>query len=209
MNPQDSHIQPPAYQPPPPTPPPQQHQDDHKQRVGRELTVTQEGEVTICTITRHPIGIISIYVGLTVMLTILAVLFFGIGPSMAQGGSADSIKQIGAVFMLFFGFISVIYALIATKVYWGNSWVVTSDSITQISQTSLFNKESSQLALVNVEDVTSKQQGILTHIFNYGQIRAQTAGEHGKFVMTYCPNPNYYAQKILAAHEALGIRGHH
>lgn len=211
MNPQDDpRTQLPTYQPPAPNPPPQQsYQNNHKQRVSRELTVTQEGEETICNIKRHPIGIIGIYVGLSIVLTILAVLFFAIGPGLVQGSGGDSIKQIGAVFMLFLGFIMILYALIATKVYWGNSWVVTSDSITQISQTSLFNKESSQLALVNVEDVTSSQHGILTHIFNYGQIRAQTAGEHGKFVFIYCPNPNYYAQKILAAHEALGLRSQH
>lgn len=202
MNPQESTPNYPNNQPAPP-------QDDPNQRVGRELTVTQEGEVTICHIKRHPIGIIMIYVGLTVVLTVLAVIFFGIGPSLASGGAGDSIQQIGAVFMLFLGFILVVYALIATKVYWGNSWVVTSDSITQIEQKSIFGRESSQLALGNIENVSAEQHGILTHIFNYGVIRAETAGHHEKFFLAYCPNPNYYAQKILAAREALGSGGHH
>jgi hypothetical protein len=87
--------------------------------------------------------------------------------------------------------------------------VVTSDSLTQISQTSLFNRQSSQLALVNIEDVTAEQNGILAHMFNYGVIRVETAGERSKFVFTYCPNPNFYAQQILQAREALGPTSHH
>jgi hypothetical protein len=52
-----------------------------------------------------------------------------------------------------------------------------------------------------LEDVTSEKNGILTHIFNYGVIKAETAGERSKFVFLYCPNPDFYAKQILATRE--------
>src|SRR6202011_6093270 len=90
----------------------------------------------------------------------------------------------------------------ATRIYWGNSWIVTSDSVTQVSQTSLFKRQSSQLSLIHLEDVTAEQNGVLAHMFNYGLLRVETAGERSKFTFTFCPNPNFYAREILAAREA-------
>lgn len=190
-----------------------QEQSDYnpKQKVSSELQVMQPGEVIISDIKRHPIGILGIYIGITIMLTLVAYFAFGILPSLSANGTAssDSLTQIGAVVFLFLATVCLIYAAIATKVYWGNRWIVTSDSITQVAQNSLFGRQSSQLALTNIEDVTAEQHGILTHVFNYGVIKAETAGHHGKFVFMYCPNPNFYAQKILQAREALGSSGHH
>jgi hypothetical protein len=93
--------------------------------------------------------------------------------------------------------------------YWGNSWVVTTDSITQVNQTGLFTRQSSQLSLANLEDVTAEQNGILAHAFNYGLLKAETAGEHSKFSFYYCPNPNLYAQQILHAREQFEQGGGH
>jgi hypothetical protein len=198
MNPQDQT--PPQFQ----SNLPQNHEDSPYTRVSNDLSVMQPDEVVICEIKRHPIGIIGIYVAIVFILTIIAVLTFVLLPAVISEAT-----QIGVAVFLILTVISMIYALIATKVYWGNSWIVTSDSITQIDQINLFSRQSSQLALSNIEDVAAEQHGLLTHIFNYGVIKAETAGHHGKFVFLYCPNPNYHAQKILAAREALGPSGHH
>lgn len=175
------------------------------QRVGNDLSVMQPGERVICNIKRHPIGIIAIYVAIGFMLAVSSAAVFGGLPSLASSSaSKDSITAIGAAafFMLTLG--GFIYALIATKVYWGNKWVVTSDSVTQINQRSLFKRESAQLAMGNIEDVTAEQNGILAHVFNYGVIKVETAGHREKFVFLFCPNPNFYAQQILTARETVG-----
>ncbi len=65
----------------------------------------------------------------------------------------------------------------------------------------MFDKQSSQLSLGNLEDISAEQNGILTHMFNYGAVRVETAGERSKFFFNFCPNPNYYAQQILTARE--------
>jgi hypothetical protein len=195
---------------PGPMPPPGTPEYDPRSRVDNALSVTQPGEVTICEVKRHPIGILGIYVAIGVLLLVVAVLAFVLAPTVITDSSqSHQAMQWGVVALFILAVICGLYGLIATKVYWGNRWVVTSDSVTQISQTSLFNRQSAQLALANIEDVTAEQNGILAHMFNYGVLKAETAGHRSKFVFTYCPNPNFYAQQILTAREALGSAGHH
>jgi len=162
----------------------------------------QPGEQVVCEIKRHPIGIFGIYIAAGFILIVLAVLAFIIVPNtVGDSSNRSQIMALGGVAFIILAVLSTAFVFISNLVYWGNSWIVTSDSITQVSQTSLFSKQSAQLSLANLEDVTAEKNGILSHIFNYGVLKAETAGERSKFLFLYCPNPNYYAQKILAARE--------
>jgi hypothetical protein len=177
------------------------------QRIHNPLEVIQPDEQIICEIKRHPAGIIGMYLIASVIIIIFAVFCLAILPDIfsANRGSATAIGT--AVFLLA-TCIVIGLVFIANKIYWGNSWVVSSDSLTQISQTSLFHKQTSQLSLGNLEDVSSEQSGIWAQLLRFGTLKAETAGERSKFVFPYCPNPNSYAQKILAAREAFE-QAHH
>ena len=169
--------------------------------VHNPLAVMQPGEQVVCEIKRHPAGILGVYVVSGFLLLVLVVLAFIIAPAVF-GGNRGAVMAVGTAFFLIFGAIILGFVFIANKVYWGNRWVVTSDSITQIAQTSLFNKQSSQLSFGNLEDVTAEQEGFFAQIFHFGTLRNETASERGKFLFSFCPSPTYYAQKILAAREA-------
>jgi hypothetical protein len=52
-----------------------------------------------------------------------------------------------------------------------------------------------------LEDVSADQNGILQSTLGFGTLKVETAGERSKFVFPFCPNPNDYARKIIAAHE--------
>ena len=177
-------------------------------RIHNPLEVMQPGEQIICEIKRHPAGMMGIYAISGTIIVALALLVLVVAPA-AFSANRSSVIGFGMAIFLMATCLIVGFVFIANKIYWGNSWVVSSDSITQISQTSLFHKQSSQLSLGNLEDVTSDQQGVLAQMFGFGTIKAETAGERSKFTFIYCPNPNYYAQKILAAREAFeqGHRG--
>jgi len=182
---------------------PQQYSSPQPQEAQRinPLSTMQPGEQVICEIKRHPLGIIGVYAMVGFVLVVMTVLIFGVAPNIFSSADRNTVLSIGAVVLLITAILGLGFAFISNIVYWGNRWVVTSDSITQVQQTSLFNKQSSQLSLENLEDVTSEQNGILTHMFNYGVIKAETAGERSKFMFRYCPNPNFYAKQILAARE--------
>ncbi len=161
----------------------------------------QPNEQVICEIRRHPIGILTMYVGSGLLLVLIAAIIFGIVPNTVTSVSQTKIIGFGAIAFLAISLLTISFTFIANKVYWGNRWILTSDSLTQVSQSSLFDRQSSQLSLKNLEDVTAEQNGILSHMFNYGVLRVETAGERSKFMFIYCPNPNYYAQQVLDARE--------
>lgn len=169
------------------------------------MVVLQPGERVICDIKRHPIGILLMYAAAVfaiVVVIVLAVLAPNIfSHSMTAGETSDStvrLIQLGAVV---FCILIVLILLIITIVYWQNRWIVTDDSITQITQESLLSRRVSQLSMENLEDVTIDQRGLLQTMFDYGTLRAETAGEKSKFVFAYCPNPKKMARAILEVHE--------
>ncbi len=180
---------------------PSSDQKPASQAVHNPLAAMRKDEVVLCNIKRHPFGLIGIHITAGAMLVFLAIIIYGVSPHILTSMSTSRIVSIGTVAFLIATVIIFGFLAITHKVYWGNSWVLTNDSLTQVQQASLFGKQSSQLSLGNLEDVTAEQNGPLMHMFNFGVLRVETAGERSKFVFPYCPNPNYYAQQILQARE--------
>lgn len=166
------------------------------------LQAMQPGEQVLFDIKRHPIGLLGTNLVLGFGIVLMTVLAIYLNQQVASSANATQIQHYlwGGYALIAAIFILILF--LSTIVYWGNRWILTSDSITQVLQHSLFNKEMAQLSLGNLEDVTAEQNGIMAHIFNYGSIKVETAGEREKFVFVYCPNPNRYAQMVLQAREA-------
>jgi uncharacterized membrane protein YdbT with pleckstrin-like domain len=189
-------------------PPQNPNQSNQQVEARNPLEVMQPGEQVIFELKRHPIGILIIYAMTGIVLALLAVAVFGIAPNAVSSSNKNQILTVGGLGYAFFALLCLIFNWIATVVYWGNRWILTDDSLTQVTQTGLFHKETSSLGLISLEDVTAEQNGILSKLFNYGVLKAETAGHRSKFVFTYCPNPTYYAQKILEAREREILKHH-
>ena len=202
---QPGQRQPYDYQEVPHTPPPQNPQPMQYERPRTEglhpMVVLQPGEQVVAQIKRHPFGIVSLYAAAVAGITVAAVLAFVLLPSFLDQAGSNFNNSILYAGLAIFVVLLVLVLGIATSVYWQNEWVVTTDSITQITQSGLFDRQVAQLSMDNLEDVTVNQDGILPHMFNYGTLKVETAGERSKFVFSYCPTPNDYARKILEVHE--------
>jgi len=167
------------------------------------MVVMQPGEQIICRIKRHPFGIVSSYIGGGAVVLVAAAAAMFLVPRLTQQSSDSSKIQLIAYGLVALIAIATAAILsVVSKVYWQNEWIVTDDSITQLTQLSLFSRKSSQLSMDNLEDVTVDQSGALQQMFNFGTLRVETAGERSKFMFTYCPEPTKYARLILEAHEA-------
>lgn len=174
--------------------------ESEQSAVSNPLETMREGEVVICNIKRHPIGLIasdSTFLALVFIVGALAIA----APTIFPDADADTVHAIGVGIFLFAVAFATIFTIIAHTVYFSNRWIVTSDSITQLERHSLFATKSSQLGLANLENITVHQDGIIANMFGYGSLHAETAGERTKFVFLYCPNPNDVAKKILRARE--------
>jgi len=174
-------------------------------KVDNPLEVMQPGEQVICVIRRHPIGMIGIYVatGLVLAAVLSAAILAPYYLTMLTGDQKVGIWFAAGLLIL----LTLLFTYISVYVYQSNRWIVTSDSITQVTQTSLFDRHANQLSLEKLEDVSAEQHNLIQEFLGYGDVTLETAGaEPGKFVFQYCPNPNDYARKIIAAQEAFMAR---
>jgi len=184
-------------------------QDQPDESKLHPMVVLRPGERVISEIKRHPFGILSMYFSGAVAIGV-ASLLAAFAPSFIDQSSVDA--NITGIAMLGVGIITVgivCMLWIATSIYWQNRWILTDDSITQITQDGLFGRRVSQLNMESLEDVTVDQRGIIQSMFNFGTLKAETAGEHSKFTFPFCPNPNMYARKILEVHEAFLHQSRH
>jgi hypothetical protein len=168
-----------------------------------QMVVLQPGERVVCQIKRHPFGLAAQYVtsGIVILAAAAAAVFVStqadsMGTTLTSQATALIYGALGLLVAL-----ALLILMVSNYIYWKNSWIVTSDSLTQILQPSLFGRQVSQLSLNDLEDVTVQQRGIFQTMFNFGTLRAETAGERSKFVFIYCPKPNVYARDILVARE--------
>lgn len=161
------------------------------------MVVMQPGEKVVCILNRHPIGIIQQYVAATFAILLVSVLVLLTVPGKATPGVAD-VFYVGLL-VLVMVLVAVLAA--ATRVYWENHWVITTDSLTQVVQGSLFGAQASSLSLEHLEDITVDQRGVLQRMLNFGTLKAETAGDHSKFQFNFCPEPLEYARKIIDAKE--------
>ncbi len=176
------------------------------QRVDNPLEVMQPGEEVVCVIKRHPIGLMGIYF-VAAVIVIIAVAVAALLPTYLP--DATSQTKLGIILgALLVAAGTLLYVYAATIIYTANRWIVTTDSITQVSRTGLFSTQSSQLSMENLEDITVDQEGIIQSLAGYGTLRAETAGERSKFFFAFCPQANDCARKILNAREMF-IRNKH
>jgi hypothetical protein len=191
----------PPGEPPRPAPASQPQPEAPQPDIHNPLAVMQPGEQVLCEINRHPIGLIGTYFAAAFIVVTTGVLAFVVAPRMVTNFDHTRLLSMAGLVFMVVTLFTLLFVWITTTVYKGNRWVVTTDSITQVTQTSLFAKQSSQLSLANLEDITAEQNGIFSHLYNYGVLKAETAGERSKFFLSYCPRPTYYAQCILDARE--------
>ncbi len=186
----------------------QQVEEQSKQHLMQNpLASMQEGEEILADIHRHPFGILSVYISSFVAFGAACGVILLLVPKLLGTTSNYSPTNISIGLIVVILVFMLIGLTIMTIVYWQNRWVLTSDSLTQITQNGLFNRQTSQLSLGNLEDVTAEQRGIIPSMFGFGTLRVETAGEHSKFFFLYCPDPNLYARKILMAREIFLQRG--
>ncbi|HEY1074439.1 MAG TPA: PH domain-containing protein [Patescibacteria group bacterium] len=135
------------------------------------------------------LGIAMLIVG--VIMVIIAATTF---PEIQQNALANNIFIImsSAFFLLILPFLTVAFIDFYYDVH-----IVTDRRLIDIDQHALFKREINELALEEVQDVTSIHQGVLGNIFDYGLVSIETASSNQKFEFQYIRHPNEIAAIIL------------
>jgi uncharacterized membrane protein YdbT with pleckstrin-like domain len=171
-----------------------------------ELIEFDEEEQLVGEIRKHPFGLFIIYFTGTLATVILMVALVLV-PLMIKDdptGSGFDIASIRAI-LVGIGFLLTVLGVIITSIaaylYQRNVVLITTDKLTQMLYTSIFNRKISQVSIGHVQDVTVKQIGVFARIFNYGTLVIETAGEQENYDFTFTPQPYETAKVLVAAHE--------
>ncbi|OGL30610.1 hypothetical protein A3D14_03340 [Candidatus Saccharibacteria bacterium RIFCSPHIGHO2_02_FULL_47_12] len=190
------------------------HTSAHREEASSHLTPMgqrlfrfvefDDNEQLLAEIRKHPVGLVftiatGLFVSLAVMvgLVVLALNLESIGFSLDN----TLIRDVLVGLALVFGAFGLIATFIAAVLYLSNVVFVTDQKIAQVMYISLFNRKILQLGMGNVQDVNVSQKGILAHIFDYGSLIIETAGEMENPAFTYVPDPSTNSQIIIQAHQ--------
>jgi hypothetical protein len=165
-----------------------------------------DDEELLAEIRKHPIGVVGIsLVGILIAFIIGAstiLLAVTLNSTAVDVGDSGGLIQ---TFLVAGGVVLALLSLgataIAIVIYRSSVVFVTNEKIAEVAYLSIFNRKVTQLGVGNVEDVTVEQKGILAHIFDYGSIIVETAGESENCSFTMTPHPNFYSRIIIEAHE--------
>lgn len=179
-----------------------QKRHEQSKRAFPQLNLS-EAEFVISAVRRHPIGLIM-PVGITVFLVALvASLLFNYPLIMDSLGILDP-PSLGSV--AFTGFLFILLVLlggyIAVWVYMNNRFFLTNESVIQEIQVSLFSRHEQTVSLLNIEDASYRQQGMIQTMFNYGSIRLSTEGDETTYRFNYVANPKQQIATLNNAVEA-------
>lgn len=172
-----------------------------------EPPISQQLEKVERIYRRHPLNLLSpILISIVMLFPILIIL-----PMIdTLGYLADPLFQLGA--WLFSGVYAafVLNFFIMEWIFWYlDVWVLTSNRLMDVQLISLFNRQVSQLPLVQIQDVRVDTKGYLPSIFRYGDITVQSAGSSGFFILRSIPGAKEVAQTILEFADATrGDDGH-
>lgn len=81
--------------------------------------------------------------------------------------------------------------------YYLDVWVITNERLIALEQRGLFNRSVLELKLSRVQDVTANVKGMLHTLFDYGDVRVQTAGEGPDFVFAQVTRPYQLVEKVV------------
>lgn len=114
-------------------------------------------------------------------------------------GKLDSSAKIA------FALLVVLYVLLVAFGSWLtrylNVLILTNKHIVDVNQKAFFARSVSTLELKNIEDVCIDKNGFFATIFDYGNIKIQTAGELPNFELSGVADPEKVQRTIMEAKE--------
>jgi uncharacterized membrane protein YdbT with pleckstrin-like domain len=176
------------------------HDDSVKRFPALNLS---EAEYVISAVERHPIGLVG-PVAVTVLLVALIASFLINFSLIVSSLGIVSTPPFGAVLLV--GMLLILLVLvggyIAIWIYTSNHFFLTNESVIQEIQTSLFTRHEQTVSLINIEDASYEQRGILQAMLNYGSIRLSTEGDETTYRFSYVSNPKEQIATLNNAVEA-------
>ncbi len=163
-----------------------------------------EGEYVIRDVRRHPIGLVPPLAISVFLLTLSLLMLFNYEPvfsSLQVSTASFSHFWITTIILVFISLV-LLGTYAAYYIYVNNKFYLTNESVIQELQTGLFFRSEQTVSLMNIEDASYTQHGIIEHLFNYGSVRLSTEGDETTYRFSFVANPKDHIAVLNNAVEA-------
>lgn len=163
----------------------------------KHLPNEAENEKIVFFLRRHPITLMSLIVGYVFIFLFPFIAWWYVSylqPELWQVEVTRTLIILGCSLFFLFSWLFLFQSFID---YYLDIWIVTNRRILNIEQTGLFSRKISELRLHRIQDVTSNVSGMISTIFDFGNVKIQTAGEEEHFIFEEIPHPTKVAKAIL------------
>lgn len=160
---------------------------------------SQEKDEWVIMVTRkHWLALISPFI-LGALVVVVLIVF----SRLVLDTTAGLVGDLDDIAVSAFELLIVMYAVLASFGAWliryFNVVVLTNKHIVDVSQKAFFARSVSTLALENIEDVSIDKNGFIGTIFDYGDLKIQTAGELPNFELKSVADPERVQRIIMEA----------
>jgi len=114
---------------------------------------------------------------------------------------ATAVSHLGVFFYLLWLLAMWVGFFSAWTDYYLDVWQVTDRRIIDIEQKGFFSRDEATIRFENIQDITIDTRGFFATIFNYGDIRIQSAGAGREFILHHATDPADAKKKIEALHD--------
>ena len=101
---------------------------------------------------------------------------------------------------LFFPILWQVIFLVVVD-YYLDCWILTNKRVISTKSEGLFDRIESSITYDKIQDVSTEVKGVLPALFDFGDIRIETASEMGKFIFRQISNPEKVKEVIFEAQE--------
>lgn len=163
-----------------------------------------ESEYVIKSVRRHFIGMVpTIAVG-TFLLGLSFFMLANSNSLISKINVADKTVYydnfISAIF-LFMGLV-LLGCYLSYRIFANNRFYLTNESVIQELQISLLSKKEQTVSLMNIEDTSYTQRGLIQQLFDFGSIRLSTEGDETTYLFSYVSEPKKHIATLNNAIES-------
>lgn len=164
----------------------QKHEESKRKYPHLNLS---DGEYIISDVRRHPIGLINIWVMVTLVIGVtLAGMWLFLDSSMHTTMSIPT--TVVAIAALLISGLALLAGYIGTFVYTSNRFYLTNESVIQNIQMSLFSNREQTVSLANIEDASYLKHGFIQYFLDYGTLRLSTEGDETTYRFPFASSPD-------------------
>jgi hypothetical protein len=162
--------------------------------------VLQDGEQVVLLVRRHWMFLYPHLIGTIVVALV---------PVGAVAGLLNAFGPIDPVMQQIAILVSVVWVVcwgVAAYLTWyqyqHDIWILTNQRLIDSKRLHWFHHDLSSADLVNLQDISINKIGVLHTVFNYGDVRCETAGSTSIFTLSEIPDPSSVLSTIDAARDS-------